>query len=132
MVGCLGYSGTPQSYPATENQSGGQHEGMHFYPLEGVAPNKGGLLVLNHENVDGQTLDLATDAVRTNLSNVGVSVIEIARADDGKWSVNPNSSYNKRYTGNTVYNVSGPAAAALGPTVVGTLNNCSKIGRAHG
>ncbi len=125
MIGSLGYSGTPQSYPATENQAGGQHDGMHFYALEGVDPDKGGLLVLNHENVDRQTLDLSTDAVRTNLSNVGVSVIEIARGDNGKWSVNTNSSYNKRYTGNTVYNVSGPAAAVIGPTVVGTLNNCS-------
>src|SRR5690606_7808606 len=96
MIGSLGYSGTPQSYPATENQAGGQHDGMHFYALEGVDPDKGGLLVLNHENVDRQTLDLSTDAVRTNLSNVGVSVIEIARGDNGKWSVNTNSSYNKR------------------------------------
>src|SRR3546814_4529386 len=90
---------------------------MHFYPLEGVDPSKGGLLVLNHENVDGQTLDLGADAVRTNLSNVGVSVIEIVRGADDKWSGNTNSSYNKRYTGNTVYNVSGPAAAAISPTV---------------
>ncbi|MGO4611597.1 alkaline phosphatase PhoX, partial [Variovorax sp. 2RAF20] len=34
-------------------------------------------------------------------------------------------AYNKRYTGNTVYKVSGPAASAVGGTVVGTLNNCS-------
>lgn len=125
MIGSLGYTGIPQAYPATETQAGGQHDGMHFYPLEGVDPNKGGLLVLNHENVDDATLDLAADATRTNLSNVGVSVIEIARTDDGKWSVNTNSRYNKRYTGNTVYNVGGPAAAAVGATVVGTLNNCA-------
>ncbi|MBV7486507.1 PhoX family phosphatase [Bordetella sp. BOR01] len=124
-IGSLGYTGIPQSYPATDNQAGGQHDGMHFYPLEGVDPSKGGLLVLNHENVDGATLDLGTDATKTNLSNVGVSVIEIARADDGQWSVNANSSYNKRYSGNTVYDVSGPAAAAVGATVVGTLNNCA-------
>ncbi|MDX3906087.1 MAG: PhoX family phosphatase [Pigmentiphaga sp.] len=121
----IGYTGTPQSYPDTEKQAGGQHDGMHYYPLEGVDPNKGGLLVLNHENVDGATLDLSADAVRTNSSNVGVSVIEIVRSDDGKWSVNTNSRYNKRYTGNTTYNVGGPAAAKVGATVVGTLNNCA-------
>lgn len=124
-IGSIGYTGIPQAYPATETQAGGQHDGMHFYPLEGVDPNKGGLLVLNHENVDGATLDLDTEATKTNLSNVGVSVIEIVRSDDGKWSVNTNSSYNKRYSGNTVYNVSGPAAAKVGSTVVGTLNNCA-------
>ncbi|HYG43955.1 MAG TPA: alkaline phosphatase PhoX [Bordetella sp.] len=125
MIGSLGYTGIPQSYPATENQAGGQHDGMHFYPLDGMDPNKGGLLVMNHENVDAETLDRSTDAVRTNLSNVGVSVIEIAQNDEGLWSVNANSSYNKRYSGNTVYNVGGPAAAAVGATVVGTLNNCA-------
>ena len=124
-IGSVGYTGIPQSYPITESQSGGQHDGMHFYPLEGVDANKGGLLVINHENVDSATLDLSTTETQTNLSNVGVSVIEIARADDGKWSVNTNSSYNKRYTGNTVYNVSGPAATVVGATVVGTLNNCA-------
>jgi len=124
-IGSIGYTGTPQSFPITEQQAGGQHDGMHFYPLEGVDPNKGGLLVINHENVDGKTLDLSTNKTQTNLSNVGVSVIEITRSDDGKWSVNTNSSYNKRYTGNSVYNVSGPAASAVGSTVVGTLNNCA-------
>lgn len=125
VIGSAGYTGQPQSYPATEMQAGGQHDGMHFYPLEGVDPNRGGLLVINHENVDRVTLDLNTNPTQTNLSNVGVSVIEITRGDDGKWAVNPNSSYNKRYTGNSVYNVSGPAANAVGSTVVGTLNNCA-------
>ncbi|MFT3966599.1 MAG: PhoX family phosphatase [Sphingobium sp.] len=125
VAGSAGYAGVPQSYPATETQAGGQHDGMHFYPLDGVDPNKGGLLVLNHENVDSATLDLSVEATRTNLSNVGVSVIEIARADDGTWSVKQGSRYNKRYTGNTVYNVGGPAASVVGRTVVGTLNNCA-------
>jgi secreted PhoX family phosphatase len=53
-----------------------------------------------------------------------VSIIEVQRANDGKWSVKP-SAYNKRYSGNTLYKVSGPAAAAVGGTVVGTLNNCA-------
>ena len=57
MIGSVGYAGIPQSYPATENQSGGQHDGMHFYALEGVDPNQGGLLVLNHEALDDETLD---------------------------------------------------------------------------
>ncbi|PQZ61693.1 dTDP-glucose 4,6-dehydratase [Achromobacter sp. MYb9] len=125
VIGSAGYMGVPQSYPATETQSGGQHDGMHFYPLEGVDPNQGGLLVLNHESLDNSTLDVTVEGVKTRLSNVGVSVVEIARDKDGKWAVKTDSRYNKRYTGNTVYNVGGPAASVVGATVVGTLNNCA-------
>ncbi|SSW69837.1 hypothetical protein AVE30378_03686 [Achromobacter veterisilvae] len=124
-IGSAGYAGIPQSYPATETQAGGQHDGMHFYPLAGVDPNQGGLLVLNHEALDNATLDQGVEGLRTRLSNVGVSVVEIARGGDGAWSVKADSRYNKRYTGNTVYNVSGPAEPLVGATVVGTLNNCS-------
>jgi len=125
VIGSAGYAGIPQSYPATETQSGGQHDGMHFYALEGVDPNQGGLLVLNHEALDNATLDQSVEGLKTRLSNVGVSVIEIARGSDGAWAVKTDSRYNKRYTGNTVYNVSGPAKSVVGATVVGTLNNCS-------
>ena len=123
-AGSAGYAGTPQSWPDTETQAGGQHDGMHYYALDGVDPNKGGLLVLNHESTDNATLNLDVERTRTRLSNVGVSVVEI---DDGAWAVKANSRYNKRYTGNTVYNVGGPAASAVSSTrkVVGTLNNCA-------
>jgi len=125
VIGSAGYLGVPQSYPATETQAGGQHDGMHFYALDGVDPNQGGLLVLNHESLDNSTLDVSVEGVKTRLSNVGVSVVEIARDKDGKWAVKADSRYNTRYTGNTVYNVSGPAASVVGATVVGTLNNCA-------
>jgi len=126
-AGSAGYAGTPQSWPDTETQAGGQHDGMHYYALDGVDPNKGGLLVLNHESTDNATLNLDVERTRTRLSNVGVSVVEIVRSDDGAWAVKANSRYNKRYTGNTVYNVGGPAASAVSSTrkVVGTLNNCA-------
>jgi len=126
-AGSAGYAGTPQSWPDTETQAGGQHDGMHFYPLDGVDPNKGGLLAINHESTDNATLNLAVEGTKTRLSNVGVSVVEVARGDDGTWAVKANSRYNKRYTGNTVYNVGGPAASAVSGTrkVVGTLNNCA-------
>lgn len=126
-AGSAGYAGTPQSWPDTETQAGGQHDGMHYYALDGVDPNQGGLLVLNHESTDNATLNLTVDGTKTRLSNVGVSVVEIARGDDGSWAVKANSRYNKRYTGNTVYNVGGPAAPAVNSTrkVVGTLNNCA-------
>ncbi|RYF15010.1 MAG: PhoX family phosphatase [Comamonadaceae bacterium] len=133
VAGATAFSGTFLDSTAAEMVAGGNHDGMHFYPLDGVDPNQGGLLAINHELPDyqilfaGGTYNAATataEQKKIALSAVGVSVIEVALAN-GKWAVKPNSAYNKRYTGNTVYNVGGPAAAAVGATVVGTLNNCA-------
>ncbi|MGO4307850.1 PhoX family protein [Cupriavidus sp. RAF12] len=132
-AGSAGYKGAFQSSAETERQAGGNHDGMHYFEIPGVDPQKGGLLVMNHEAMDGAilfpggTYDAATataEQKRIALSSVGVSVIEI-ELTAGKWQVKKNSTYNKRYTGNTLYRVSGPAASAVGATVVGTLNNCS-------
>lgn len=133
VAGAPGYSGSFQTSAETELQAGGNHDGMHFFPLPGVDPQQGGLLAINHETLDaailfpGGTYNAATataEQKKIALSSVGVSVIEIALSG-GKWQVRKGSAYNKRYTGNTVYKVSGPAASAVGGTVVGTLNNCS-------
>ncbi|NYI01599.1 PhoX family protein [Cupriavidus plantarum] len=132
-AGAAGYKGAFQSSMETEQQAGGNHDGMHYFTLPGVDPQKGGLLVMNHEAMDnlilfpGGTYNAATatpEQKRIALSSVGVSVIEIELVA-GKWQVKRNSLYNKRYTGNTIYRVSGPAASVVGATVVGTLNNCS-------
>jgi secreted PhoX family phosphatase len=133
VAGSRGYSGTPQPSSETELQAGGNHDGMHFFELPGVDPQRGGLLAVNHENPDYRILfpsgafDPATataEQKRIALSAVGVSVIEIELVS-GKWRIKKDSPYNKRYTGNTVYTVGGPAAPGVGPTVIGTLNNCS-------
>ncbi|WNO53288.1 PhoX family protein [Stakelama saccharophila] len=134
IAGAPGYSGNFQSSDKTELQAGGNHDGMHYYEIEGVDPNTGGLLAINHELPDFNILfeggrpdpQTATDEQKKiALSAVGVSVIEVAKADDGSWSVKTDSTYNKRYTGNTVYRVGGPAGGLVGSTVKGTLNNCS-------
>lgn len=132
VAGSTAFTGTFLGSADTEKFSGGQHDGMHFYELPGVDPNLGGLLAINHEAPDAAilfpngTLPAPTTAedLKIVLSSVGVSVVEV-ELKSGKWAVKKNSTYNKRYTGNTVFNVSGPAAAAVGATVVGTLNNCS-------
>ncbi len=63
----------------------------------------------------------------------GVSVIEVRKGSDGKWSYVKNSSYNRRITGYTPMSLTGPAAGndllktaadATGTEVLGTLNNC--------
>lgn len=131
-AGATAFSGTFLSASDAEKVSGGNHDGMHFYALAGVDPNKGGLLAINHEAPDMQVLFAGgtypaaptADDVKIRLSSVGVSVIEV-EVVNGKWQVKDGSPLNRRYTGNTVFNVSGPAAAAVGSTVVGTLNNCA-------
>jgi secreted PhoX family phosphatase len=135
-AGATSFTGAFLASADAEKVAGGNHDGMHFYELPGVNPNKGGLLAINHEYPDFQLLmagsyNAATASAeqrRIALSAVGVSVIEVERVGNGpneRWQVKAGSPYNRRYSGNTLYNVSGPAAAAVGPTVLGTLNNCA-------
>lgn len=134
VAGATPFTGTYLDSVGYEKVAGGNHDGMHFYPLAGVDPNKGGLLAINHEAPDalvlfpaGFTYNPATataEQKKIALSSVGVSVIEVEMTN-GKWAVKANSPYNKRYSGNTTYAVGGPAAAAVGASVVGTLNNCA-------
>ncbi|WP_394845879.1 PhoX family phosphatase [Pendulispora brunnea] len=133
VAGAVAYTGTFLTSAETEKIAGGGHDGMKLFELPGVDPNKGGLLAVNHEAADFKilmsgTYDASTatpEQKKIALSAVGVSVIEIERKNDGKWAVKAGSPYNKRYTGNTVYKVRGPAASVVGETVIGTLNNCS-------
>ena len=132
VAGSTAFAGTFLGSADTEKFSGGQHDGMHFYELPGVDPKLGGLLAINHEAPDAAILfpngtlpsPATAEDLKIVLSSVGVSVIEV-ELKSGKWAVKKDSPYNKRYTGNTVFNVSGPAAAVVGATAVGTLNNCS-------
>lgn len=134
-AGAVAFNGTTfQDSTGTEKFAGGQHDGMEFFALPNVDPNKGGLLAINHEAPDAKIL-FAGGAIpgtptaedrKIALSSVGVTVVEVELVAN-KWRVKANSPYNKRYTGNTTFDVRGPAAgtANLGTTVVGTLNNCS-------
>jgi secreted PhoX family phosphatase len=132
---------TPGTYPAWDEagkRAGGEHDGMHYFALPGVDPRKGGMLAINHEQVDMRVAFPAgtfannafdekkatPDQKRLALAAVGVSVIEVESVDN-TWRVKRESPYNRRYTGNSTYAVGGPASARVGATVTGTLNNCS-------
>lgn len=129
----LSYQGTALTLEQLEQVCGGQHDGMEFYAIPGMDPNKNGLLAINHESTDNFMLSLgersSEDAIKARLSNVGVDIVEVKLNETSKkWEVVVGSKYNKRYTGNTNYAVDGPAAGSVGEVggvVVGTLNNCS-------
>jgi hypothetical protein len=120
-------------------QIGDNHDGMHFFPLNGKSSQEG-LLVMNHEYCNYEYLFGAefmtpwtADKVLKALNAHGVSVIHV-RQQRNKWEIVLNSKYNRRITGNTPMQVSGPAAGhalmqtkadPTGMRVLGTLNNCA-------
>ena len=127
------YSGSFPTPADAEKWAGGNHDGMEYFELSGTDANTGGLLAINHELPDYNILfsssyngNTATaDRKALALSAVGISVVEVAKGTDGKWTVKAGSRFNKRYTGNSSYRAGGPAAGQLSGTIKGMLNNCS-------
>ncbi|NGN98946.1 PhoX family phosphatase [Grimontia sp. S25] len=123
------------------NAIGMHHDGMHFFPLNNS--DEEGLLCINHEYIDlralhpnGPTVDnglrTIVDEVRKEINAHGVSVVRI-RLEANKWVMVDNDPLNRRYTGATEMDVSGPLAytpllvtkhSPNGNTARGTLNNC--------
>lgn len=127
-----------------EGQVGFNHDGMHYFPLlPGWFGSRRGLLVLNHEYTDASqiysaaegstiTADAAGKAkVAKALAGHGVTVVEIAKGHDGEWKHVVGSRFNRRVTGTTPMELSGPVSAShpmlassITPEPRGTLNNC--------
>ncbi|WP_192891005.1 PhoX family protein [Vibrio bathopelagicus] len=123
------------------NALGMHHDGMHFFPLNDS--NVDGLLCINHEYIDtnalhpsGQTIQggvrAVVEEVRKEINAHGVSVVRI-QLEDNMWKLVDTDPLNRRYTGATVMDLSGPVAhTALtvtrfspdGSQARGTLNNC--------
>lgn len=125
---------------AQEKQFGYNNDYVGFVPL-GDAGDRG-LLCVNHEFTSRQVMfpePLRFNSPRilaeTEMAAHGGSIVEIARASDGRWSVVPDSRYNRRISArSTPIALSGPAAGhprmqtsadPEGRTVIGTLNNCA-------
>jgi len=121
-------------------QLGMHHDGMHYFPLDGTAASRRGLLVMNHEytddgllHTDGMASWTAEKVAKAQAAH-GISVLEVARRAHGGWDLVRPSRYARRITARTPCAVAGPAAGhALlrtaadpeGRTVLGTLNNCA-------
>lgn len=137
-----------------DSRSGDEHDGMHFFGMNASGQydpeaSDRGILVLNHENLEDNTLhETATakaDAIFANdiqelkkivdreMNGHGVSCVEI-RKENGKWSVITDSPYNRRLTVFTEMQMQGPVAGEdfvktkltpTGTTRYGTMNNCA-------
>ncbi|WP_305374083.1 PhoX family protein [Photobacterium leiognathi] len=126
------------------NALGMHHDGMHFFPLNEASTD--GLLCINHEYIDQQALHPNWDKdaerakeVRTDIDEIrkeinahGISVVRI-QLQDNQWQLIDNDPLNRRYTGATVMDLSGPIAHSEltvtrfspdGSQARGTLNNC--------
>lgn len=102
-----------------------------------------GLLTVNHEYTSGGLMfpdyrvddaDPTEEHVNIEIAAHGVSVVEVARGDDGQWSVNLDSAMNRRFTGMTEMMLTGPVAGhdmlktsadETGTLALGTFNNCA-------
>ena len=93
---------------------------MHLFPFAGagnVPSSERALLVTNHEYTHEEILHpdglvgagYTIAKTRKSQAAHGLCVLE-ARRVQGKWTVNRNSPYGRRITGNTRMRISGPAA----------------------
>ena len=111
-----------------ELQVGFNHDGMHYFPLGiGLLGNRRGLLVLNHEYTDANQIYTAAqgaaitpdaagkEKVAKALAGHGVTVVEIQQRGDGSWSHVVGSKCNRRVTGSTPMEFSGPRRARATP-----------------
>jgi secreted PhoX family phosphatase len=146
---------------------GDHHDGMHLFYIgnDGKFSDKEtsrAVLAMNHESsadahffhprgqtsagVDGKKFDQfgswdlgARPALESlkEINHHGVSLAEVRKGSDGKWSYVLDSIYNRRVTGQTPARITGPAAAladikslmvtrydTTGAMSRGTLNNC--------
>jgi secreted PhoX family phosphatase len=113
-----------------------------FMPLpRGSGTPDHGLLVVNHEFTNPELMfrefdldNISERKVAVQLAAVGLSIVEVFSDQDGRWLVRRDSPYNRRITGFTPMELTGPAAGHAwlrtkadpsGRRVLGTLANCS-------
>jgi uncharacterized protein len=112
-------------------QMGMHHDGMHFFPIEGVSPYQGssedGLLVMNHEYIEPRLLHPVAAGHPLGATQVpvredgqrddeqvlkeqhahGVSVVRIRKQADGSWQP-VRDARNRRVTALTPMQIAGP------------------------
>jgi secreted PhoX family phosphatase len=118
-------------------QLGMHHDGLEFFPLNGSSTH--GLIALNHEYTDDGLLHpdgfvpMNAAKVKKSQNAHGLSVYEV-KFNGQAWEMVRPSAYARRFTMDTPFDMSGPAAGhpllrtaadPQGRTTLGTLNNCA-------
>ena len=136
-----------QTAAAQAKQFGYNNDFIGYFPLPfGTRNSDGGLLAINHEytipylmfpGLDERSYaaKLMPAQIDIELAAHGMSVIEIRKNRNGRWSIVENSPFARRISlSETVMRMSGPAAGhdrlktkadPTGTRVIGTMNNCA-------
>jgi len=129
------------------NSVGMHHDGMYHFPLDDSTASQDFILAMNNEYIDQSALwspqngptnqsegNRPADEVRTEINAHGVTIARISRDENGQWSLDQTSPYNRRLTSATPMTLSGPVAGSPyvrtayandGMTTRGTNNNCA-------
>jgi secreted PhoX family phosphatase len=123
-------------------QFGYNNDYVGYFPgTDWRSQNSGlGILAINHEYDNPELMfqnynpaNTTREIVDIEIASHGMSMIEVQRMPDA-WIYNPNSRFNRRITGETECQITGPAAGdewmrtsydTTGTRVRGTLNNCA-------
>ncbi len=133
-----------QTAAAQAQQFGYNCDMVAFFPLpQGSDSSDSGILAVSHEytNPDLMFEDYdfeagpTKDQVDVELAAHGISIVEIKRGDDGTWTTDPASRYNRRLMAQgSPMTITGPVAGhdllktsadETGTLVDGTMNNCA-------
>ena len=135
--------GTDTNY---DQRCGDNHDGVQYFGLNAagtrdVTSSSRGLLAMNHEyinqvflHVNGPTAR-PRPAAETDIEVAchGVSVVEVAKGTNAQFAYVQGSAFNRRITGTTEFQLSGPARGNSlfvtrfspdGTKTRGTMNNC--------
>ena len=138
-----------QTAEAQSKQFGYNNDYVGFFPHPDAPDDASrGLLVVHHEytneelmfpslgrqDTDAEFAAMTKELIDIEMAAHGGTVVEVRRAEDGKWSTVLDSPFNRRITANTEMSISGPAAGHeklktsaddSGAKVLGTINNCA-------
>lgn len=138
------FDAAQQSADKQRRQFGYNNDFIGYWPLPAERGfDERALLCINHEYTStrlmfpGLTSNNGPDITRaiseTELAAHGGSIVEVVRRG-GTWAVRTDSRFNRRITGDTPMEITGPAAGDVrmrtaadpsGRRVLGTLNNCA-------
>lgn len=133
-----------QTAEGQAKQFGYNNDMIAYFPLPmGSGTPDHGLLAVNHEYTNPELMfqdyqpeeGPTKEQAAIELAAHGISIVEVKRGADGKWTYDRTSRYNRRITADgTQIAITGPAAGhewlktsadPTGKTVIGTLNNCA-------